>query len=52
MKKLIPEDIQDEIEKKSVKRTKKKRPDMKVSGRSVKNLQRLIVQKSRFDKER
>lgn len=51
MKKNGPEDVQTEVEKKVMRRTKKKRPNMKVSGRSVKNLQRLIVQKSRFDKE-
>lgn len=51
MKKIIPDDLQDEIEKKSTRRLNKKKTSMKISGRSVKDLQRLIVQKSKFDKD-
>lgn len=51
MKKIIPNDLQDEIEKKSTRRLNKKKTNMKISGRSVKDLQRLIVQKSKFDKD-
>ena len=51
MKKIIPNDLQDEIEKKSTRRLNKKKAHMKISGRSVKDLQRLIVQKSKFDKD-
>lgn len=50
MIKYDPEKIQAEIEKKTKKRLQRKRPKMKVSGAGVKNLQRLIIKKSKLDK--
>lgn len=41
--------LEDEIEKKEQRRSKKKRPTMKKSGGSVKELQRLIIKKSHLD---
>lgn len=41
------EEIQIKLEKKAQKRLKKKRPTMKVSGRNVKNLQKLIIAKAK-----
>lgn len=40
------EDIQAAVEKKILNRQKKKRQNMKISGRSVKNLQKIIINKS------
>ncbi len=45
MTKHDPEDIQSEIEKRASRRTKRKKPSMKVSGRSVKELQRILINK-------
>ncbi len=42
-----PEDLQSEIEKKAARRAKRKKPNMKVSGRSVKQLQRIIISKGK-----
>lgn len=47
MTKHDPEEIQSEIEKQTARRAKKNKPGMKVSGRSVQELQRLIIQKSK-----
>lgn len=47
MKNKHSEEIQIKLEKKAQKRLKKKRPAMKVSGRNVKELQRLIIKKSK-----
>ncbi|MBU0598200.1 hypothetical protein KKF61_04375 [Patescibacteria group bacterium] len=47
MKKIDPEKIQSDLEKKHSLRQKRKKPVMKVSGRSVKALQRLLIKKSK-----
>ena len=41
------EHIQSELEKKLTKRNKRKKPSMKVSGRQVKNLQKIIINKGK-----
>ena len=43
MKNNYPEEIQLDIEEKAIKRTKKKRINMKITGKQIKNLQRLII---------
>jgi len=45
MKNNNPEDIQTRLEEKASKRQKKNKPKMKVTGRSVKNLQKIIIAK-------
>ena len=47
MNKYNPEKIQEEIEKRTKQRLKKKKSSMKVSGASVKNLQRIIIKKAK-----
>lgn len=42
--------IQQEIEKLENRRRKRKKPTMKVSGSSVKNLRRIIIKKAKIDK--
>jgi len=44
------EEIQTKLEKSAQKRQKKKRPTMKVSGLSVKQLQKLIINKQKNKK--
>jgi hypothetical protein len=39
--------LEKSLEQKTARRTKKKYPNMKVSGASVKKLQRIIINKSR-----
>ncbi|XOU94074.1 MAG: hypothetical protein ACNFW9_04480 [Candidatus Kerfeldbacteria bacterium] len=41
------EQIQSDLENKLAKRRKKKKPSMKVSGRQVKNLQKIIISKGK-----
>ncbi|MFA5107662.1 MAG: hypothetical protein WC497_05055 [Patescibacteria group bacterium] len=41
------EGIEKKLERRARRREKKKNPTMKVSGRSVRELQRLIIRKSR-----
>lgn len=41
------ERIEKKLERRASRREKKKNPPMKVSGRSVRELQRLIIRKSR-----
>ena len=41
------EQIQSDLEKKLIKRRKRKKPSMKVSGRQVKNLQKIIINKGK-----
>jgi len=44
MKNNNHEDIQSEIEKKASQRKKKKKLNMKMSGKQVKNLQKIIIE--------
>ena len=44
------EEIQNKIEKRADKRSKKKRQKMKVSGSGVKQLQKLIINKAKKEK--
>ena len=43
---MMLDDIEKKLEKKALKRQRKKRLKMKMSGRGVKDLQKLIIDKS------
>ncbi|MDP2683570.1 MAG: hypothetical protein Q8P20_00795 [bacterium] len=50
MKNNQPEEIQSEVEKKVTKRIKKKTIKMKMSGKQIKTLQRLIIENKKSAK--
>jgi len=46
------EQLEKKLERKAKRREKKRRPTMKVSGASVRKLQRLLLDKAKVDKSR